>query len=63
MQSMVNSQQKKNLDYFLNKVCTIITPPINREFPEKILIDYSEFKRLKEVERKYHEQHSQSFGM
>lgn len=40
MQSMVNSQQKKNLDYFLNKVCTIITPPINREFPEKILIDY-----------------------
>jgi len=30
---------------------------------QKILIDYSEFKRLKEVEKKYHEQHSQTLGM
>jgi hypothetical protein len=29
---------------------------------QKILIDYSEFKRLKEVEKKYHEHHSQSIG-
>jgi hypothetical protein len=29
---------------------------------QKILIDYSEFKRLKEVEKKYHEQHTLSLG-
>mgnify|MGYP003328882632 CR=1 FL=1 len=28
------------LNYFLNKPCTIITSPINRDFTEKQLLDY-----------------------
>lgn len=37
---LITDQQKRNLEYFKNKVCTIITPAINRNFDENILIDY-----------------------
>lgn len=36
----ISDQQKRNLEYFRNKVCTVITPAINRTFDEKTSIDY-----------------------
>ena len=32
--------QKRNLDYFLNKIVTFIVSPINRNFDEKQSIEY-----------------------
>lgn len=37
---MVSSQQRRNLEYFKNKIVTFFTSPINRDFQEKQLVDY-----------------------
>lgn len=37
---MLSNQQIQSWQYFVGKVCTIITSPINRNFSEKILLDY-----------------------
>lgn len=37
---MVTDRQKRNLEYFKNKVVTIFTGPINRNFTEEQSIDY-----------------------
>jgi hypothetical protein len=37
---MVTDKQKRNLDYFRNKIVTIFTSPINRQFGEQELLEY-----------------------
>jgi hypothetical protein len=37
---MVTDKQKRNLDYFKNKIVTIFTSPINRQFSEQELLEY-----------------------
>jgi len=37
---MVSGQQRRNLEYFKNKIVTFFTGPINRNFEEKQLVDY-----------------------
>ena len=37
---MVTDRQKRNLEYFKNKVVTILSQPINRNFTEEACIDY-----------------------
>jgi len=37
---MVTDRQKRNLEYFKNKIVTILTDPINRSFSEEQNIDY-----------------------
>lgn len=37
---ILSDQQRRNLEYFKNKICTVITTSINRNFEEKTLIDY-----------------------
>ena len=39
---MVTDKQKRNLDYFKNKIVTIFTSPINRQFSEQELLEYFE---------------------
>lgn len=44
---MVSGQQKRNLEYFINKIVTFFVPNINRNFDEKQHIDYFVGKFLK----------------
>ena len=44
---MVSGQQRRNLEYFTNKIVTFIVPNINRNFDEKQHIDYFVGKFLK----------------
>lgn len=37
---MVTDKQKRNLDYFRNKIVTIFTSPINRNFTEQEALEY-----------------------
>jgi len=37
---MVTDRQKRNLEYFKNKIVTILTAPINRNFTEEQSLDY-----------------------
>lgn len=37
---MATDRQKRNLEYFKNKIVTIFTAPINRNFTEEQSVDY-----------------------
>lgn len=37
---MVTDKQKRSLDYFRNKIVTIFTSPINRNFTEQDVLEY-----------------------
>jgi len=37
---MLSSSQRKSLEFFVGKVCTIFVVPINRHFDEKTNIEY-----------------------
>ncbi len=37
---MLSSMQRKNLEYFVGKVCSFLVPAINRQFSEKSNVEY-----------------------
>ena len=38
----MTSSQRQNLDYFINKIVTFLTPPISRQLHDKDVLNYED---------------------